>query len=104
MVKTLLANAEATGDASPLPELGRSPGEGNGNPVQYSCLENPMDRGACQAAVYEVTKSDMTEHAGTQKGAQRVSLSCTSQHQIVSLGSDVGKLICPEPVLSVTAH
>ena len=33
-------------DLCPIPELGRSPGEGNGNPLQYSCLENPMDRGA----------------------------------------------------------
>ena len=37
--------------------LGRSPGEGNGNPLQYSCLENPMDRGAWRAMVYGVTKS-----------------------------------------------
>ena len=39
------------------PGLGRSPGEGNGNPLQYSCLENPMDGGAWQAAVRGVTKS-----------------------------------------------
>ena len=41
------------------PGLGRSPGEGNGNPLQYSCLENPMDRGAWRAAVYGVVKSWM---------------------------------------------
>ena len=40
-----------------IPGLGRSPGEGNGNPLQYSCLENPMDRGAWRATVHEVTKS-----------------------------------------------
>ena len=40
-----------------FPGLGRSPGEGNGNPLQYSCLENPMDRGAWQATVHGVTKS-----------------------------------------------
>ena len=40
-----------------IPELGRSPGEGNGNPLQYSCLENPMDRGAWQATVHRVTQS-----------------------------------------------
>ena len=41
---------------------GRSPEEGNGNPLQYSCLENPIDNGACQVTVHEVTKeSDMTE-------------------------------------------
>ena len=38
-------------------ELRRSPGEGNGNPLQYFCLENPMDRGACQTLVHRVTKS-----------------------------------------------
>jgi len=40
-----------------IPELGRSPGEGNGNPLQYSCLENPMNRGAWGASVHRVTKS-----------------------------------------------
>ena len=40
-----------------LPRLGRSPGEGNGNPLQYSCLENPMDRGAWQAIIHGITKS-----------------------------------------------
>ena len=44
--KNLPANAGETGS---VPESGRSPGEGNGNPLQYSCLENPMDRGAWQA-------------------------------------------------------
>ena len=41
--------------------LGRSLREGNGNPLQYACLENPMDRGACQAIVHRVTESDTTE-------------------------------------------
>ena len=41
--------------------LGRSPGEGNGNPLQYSCLENPMDRGAWRATVWGCNESDMTE-------------------------------------------
>ena len=40
-----------------VPGLGRSPGGGHSNPLQYSCLENPMDRGACRAAVHGVTKS-----------------------------------------------
>ena len=45
------------GDLGSIPGSGRSLGEGNGNPLQYSCLENPMDRGAWQAAVHGVTKS-----------------------------------------------
>ena len=44
-------------DLGLIPELGRSPGEGNGYPLQYSCLENPMDRGAWWATVPGVTKS-----------------------------------------------
>ena len=53
-VKNLPANA---GNTSSVPELGRSPGEGNGNPLQYSYLRNPMDRGAWWAAVHAVAKS-----------------------------------------------
>ena len=46
-----------------IPGLGGYPGEGDGNPLQYSCLENPMDRGAWQATVHKVTKElDTTEH------------------------------------------
>ena len=54
MVKNLLVNA---GDAGLIPESERSPGEGSGNPLQYSCLENSMDRGAWRATVHGVTKS-----------------------------------------------
>ena len=54
VVKNLPANAGATGL---IPGVGRSPGEGNGNPLQYSGLENPMDRGAWQAIIHRVTKS-----------------------------------------------
>ena len=45
------------GEPSSIPGLGRSPGEGNGNPLQYSCLGNPMDRGALWATVHRVTQS-----------------------------------------------
>ena len=51
------ASACNAGDPGLIPGLGRSPGEGNGNPLQYSCLENPMDRGAWWATVHGVTKS-----------------------------------------------
>ena len=62
MVKNPFANAGGTRDAGLIPKLGRSPGEGNGNPLQYSCLENPMDRVAWQSIVHGVTKS-RTYHA-----------------------------------------
>ena len=51
------ASACNAGDPGSIPGLGRSPGEGNGNPLQYSCLENPMDRGAWWATVDGVAKS-----------------------------------------------
>ena len=44
------------GDQDLIPRLGRCPGEGNGNPFKYSCLKNPMDRGAWQATVYGVSR------------------------------------------------
>ena len=53
VVKNPLANA---GDSSSIPGSGRSPGEGNGNPIQYSCLGNPMDKGTWQAIVHGVAK------------------------------------------------
>ena len=49
-------SACSVGDLGLIPGLGRSPGEGNGNPLQYSCLENPMDRGAWQATVHGVER------------------------------------------------
>ena len=50
-------SACSTGDHGSIPGLGRTPGEGNGNPLQYSCLEDPMDRGAWWAKVHGVSKS-----------------------------------------------
>ena len=57
MVKNLPANEGDAGDVGLIPELGRTPGGGNGNPLQYSCLENFMGRGAWQATVCGVAKS-----------------------------------------------
>ena len=57
VVKNLSDNARDLRDAGSIPELGRSPGGGHGNPLQYSCLENPMDRGAWWATVHSVAKS-----------------------------------------------
>ena len=57
MVKNLPAKAEDAGDSGLIPGLGRSPGIGNGNPLQYSCLGNPMDRGAWWATVHRAAKN-----------------------------------------------
>ena len=54
MVKNLPANA---GDVDSIPELGRAPGERNGDPLQHSCLEDPIDRGAWRATVHGVAKT-----------------------------------------------
>ena len=53
-LKWLSSSSSNAGDLGSIPESGRSPGEGNGNPLQYSCLENPNDRGVWQATVYGV--------------------------------------------------
>ena len=61
VIKNMPANAGDIRDPGSVPESGRSPGGGNGSPFQYSCQENPMDRGAWRAMVHRVTKSDTTE-------------------------------------------
>ena len=66
MVKKLPDSAGVAGNVGLIPGSGRSPEGGNGNPLQYSCLENPMDRGAWQARVHEVAESDMTEQVCTK--------------------------------------
>ena len=55
--KQSACNAEDIGDMGSIPELGRSPGGGNGNSLQYSCLNNPMERGAWRAIVQRVAES-----------------------------------------------
>ena len=57
VVKNPPANVQNTRDAGLIPTLGRSPGVGNGNPIQYSCLENPMDRGAWRLPSMGLRKS-----------------------------------------------
>ena len=57
MVKNQPASVADTSDTGSISGLRRSPGVGNGNPLQYSCLENPMDRGAWQATVHGITRS-----------------------------------------------
>ena len=73
MAKNPPVNAGDTGDVGSISGLGRFPGEGNGNPLQYSCLENSVDRGAWRAAVHGVTKELDT--------IEQLTLHFTSYHQ-----------------------
>ena len=69
LVKNPPANAGDIRDAGSIPGSGRSPGVGNGNLLQYSCLKNSMDRGACRATIHGVAKSQTrlsTAHAEGQ--------------------------------------
>ena len=65
MVTILSTNAGDTGDMGSLPRSGRSPGGGHRNPLQYSCLGNPMDRGAWWVTVHRITESNTTEQLST---------------------------------------
>ena len=81
MVKNPPANAE---DAGLIPGSGRSPGEGNGNPLQYSCLENPMDRGAWQQFMesQRVGHDLVTKHTSTtRKTRERSKASCPTESE-----------------------
>ena len=60
-IKSLPAMQETTGDVGSIPESEMLPGVGHGNPLQYFCLRNSMDRGAWEATVQTVTESDTTE-------------------------------------------
>ena len=77
MVKNLL---DYVGDVGSSPGLGRSPGEENDNPLRYSCQENPMDRGAWQAAVHEV---------------QRVRYNLTTENELIGHHIDITLYISP---------
>jgi len=61
VVKNPPANAEDLKDEGSIPRWGRSPGGGHGNPLQYSCLKNPMDRGAWWDTVHRTAESEKTE-------------------------------------------
>ena len=68
VIKNLLVNAGDTGDSGCIPGLGRLLGEGNDNPLQYSCLKNPMDRGAWWAPAHGVAEWDPAEHKHRRSG------------------------------------
>ena len=77
MLRNLPANAGDIRDLGSIPRLGRSPGQGHGNPLQHSCLENPMDRGAWWTMVHGVTKH--------QTQLKRLSMhTCTSETNTIS--------------------
>ena len=71
MVKNLPANVADTGDVGSIPRSGRFLGGEHGNPIQYSCLGNPMDRGTWQAAVRGHREVDRTEHEHSESAEQR---------------------------------
>ena len=74
MVKNLPADAGDAGNMGSVPQSGRSPGVGNGNSFQYSCLENSIDRGAWQATVHGLVESDTIEHPRTCTHTQSYSI------------------------------
>ena len=98
VVKNLSANAGDLRDLGLVPGSGRSLGGGHGNPLQYSCLENPRDGGTWQATVHRVAELDMTEELSTQactdiqnikrKGSKHTS---TTSHQITQEDSKRGR-------------
>ena len=90
VVKNLLANAGDLRDLGSVPGLGRSPGRGHGNPLQYACPENPMDKGAWRATVHGVTKS-WTLLKGLSMHACKLRLPKVTSFQTVWNG---GKCMC----------
>ena len=92
----MVKNLPAMQETHSIPGLEKSPGEENSSPLQYSCLENSMDRGACQAMVHRVAKNrtqlsnytftfidvsyGSSAHLGKETGAQRGSLTCPGSH------------------------
>ena len=98
MVKNPLANAGDVRDVDSIPPLGRSPGGGLGNPLQYSCLENPMDRGARWATVPRVAQSwpglkQLSTHAKANVSMMETYYIINSQSKFASLFAETKKKI-----------
>ena len=88
MVKNLPANAGDTRDAGSIPGSGRSPGGKHGNPLQYSRLESPIDRGAWQAALHGVAESDRTDAAHMRRVLLTVGrMLCTWSLELIHVAS-----------------
>ena len=109
VVKNLSANAGDIRDMGLIPRSGRSPGEGNGNPLQYSCLKNPMDRGDRWATVHGVAKSwtEMKQPSRHTHEVLRVIKFVEIERRLVvarDLGQEVGKLLFKEYRSSVLSH
>ena len=86
LVKNPSANVGDIREVGSIPESGRSPGGGHGNPLQYSCLENPMDRGAWQDTVHEVAESQTRlKRLSKQDASYRGLSSCLDGEYIWSL-------------------
>ena len=102
---SLLINAGDTRDPGSIPGSGRSPGGGNGNPLQYSCLKNPMDRGAWRATVHSVTKSQtwQSSWAHTQHTGPCLSLVSTTLWSL-TLTTDQAKLKIIMKTVSATGQ
>ena len=93
------------GDVGSIPGLGRSPGEGNGYSLQYSCLENPMDRGAWRATAHGVTKSltRLSTHAGAHSGTC-TQVSLERLQMLSSIESLNRGFLLKSPILPTPTH
>ena len=98
VVKNTPANAEDIRDVGSIPESGRSPGEGHGHPLQYSRLENPMDREARWATVHRVTQSQtQLKRLSTKDGFKKTFAFCLSLSDFSTAAVHKSALTCSVP-------